>query len=83
MHWWWDGWHMGWMVVGWLIGIALVAAVIWVLITATRREQQWHAGPPQQDAAESLLRQRYARGEIDRKEYQERLEDLRKSAPRP
>ena len=38
----------------------------------------WHHGEWNRfDPAESLLRQRYARGEIDAEEYQRRREELR------
>ncbi|MDA8122849.1 MAG: SHOCT domain-containing protein [Deltaproteobacteria bacterium] len=72
----WQGtWHMGgvWMVLWWIAGVAVVAAVIWLLASRPRN------GPPMDnDSPETILKRRYARGEIDRDEYLRRLEDFRK-----
>ena len=70
----------GAMGIGWILGIlilllfwglviaAIVLAIRW-LIRADRRGA--HEGPATPDALE-LLRQRYARGEIDEAEYERR-----------
>ncbi|HSP78407.1 MAG TPA: SHOCT domain-containing protein [Myxococcaceae bacterium] len=69
MHWWNDGWHMGWMVLGWILGLLFLAALVWVLVRATQRPG---------DSPEEILKRRYARGEISREEYERRLSDLRR-----
>lgn len=77
MHWWNDwGWgHMFGMGLFWLVFVVLIVVlVVWLVRSggaggATSRE------PP----AEEILRQRYARGEIDAEEYSERLEELRRN----
>lgn len=69
----WDyGAHMGWMWLGWLVGLALLVAVIWAVARTA-------APPPPVDleSPETLLKRRYARGELDREEYERRLKDLR------
>jgi putative membrane protein len=79
------GWHMwewghgpgwGWMAVShvlWWIALAAAAVALW----------RWWvprgAGgppPPAEDAALRLLRERYARGEIDQEEFEERRRHL-------
>lgn len=65
----WFGW--GWMAVGHLLWWALVVVAIVALLRWMR------GGPPQAPAAApdralDLLRERFARGEIDREEYEER-----------
>lgn len=72
----WDyGAHMGGMMwFGWLVFILLLALGVWaVLAVSSTRVQAGDGSDP-----ERVLKGRYARGEIDREEYQRRLDDLRK-----
>lgn len=64
------GW---WMVIWWLFGIAILVLLVWVIVRAV-------GGSPgrAEDSPEQILKRRYARGEVDREEYQRRLEDLRR-----
>jgi uncharacterized membrane protein len=73
MHWWYDDGHMAWMSVWWTLGAAFfLALLVWTLVVTTR-------GPPGHaaDSAESILKRRYASGEIDRVTFQRMLDDLR------
>jgi putative membrane protein len=74
---WGDGDHMsdGWwwvMSIGWLVVIALLVVAVVVLLrhinasTTSRRE------------AEQILAARFARGELDQEEYEQRREVLRR-----
>jgi putative membrane protein len=72
MPYWFDGGHMIWMTLWWLIGIGLFVVLLWVLVGAIR--------PTQADQSpETILRRRYASGEIDTEEYERRLGALRKT----
>lgn len=62
-----------WMVLWWIAGIVFLLIVVWLLVDAGRKSP---IGPP--DNAENILKQRYARGEIDHDEYERRLTDLRR-----
>ncbi len=83
MHWaqWTNGgwWHMGAMGLFWLVVIVGVIAVVWAI---TRAAAQGSAGGPGEaggrESPEEILKRRYARGEIDREEYERRLDDLRR-----
>lgn len=66
----WYGW--GWMFVWWAIVVAAVAVVLILLAGASSRSRP-KAGP----TAEEILRDRYARGEIDRETFQRMRSDLR------
>lgn len=57
-----------WMVVASLAWIIPLAVVAWLILTATRREDR--ARP------ERILRERFARGEIDQTEYDARRRAL-------
>ena len=80
------GTGMGW---GWLLVVLLVVGVVLVVVVLLRRgrtdrtpDLRGHGdraldpdpGTPQ---AEQILAERYARGEIDAEEYEERLRRLR------
>lgn len=74
------GMGMGW---GWLFGLVLLAGVVTLIVliarlTAdragrTRGSQRSEAGPQR---AHTILAERYARGEIDTAEYEERLRTM-------
>jgi putative membrane protein len=62
---------MGMMWGGSLLLLVLIAVVIWLLIPKARTPSTRERSP------EEILRQRYARGEIDQDEYERRLKGLR------
>lgn len=68
MHWGSGWWHAGGMWVFWILVILLT---LWLVRVIARR-----ARPPEK-SAEEILRDRFARGEIDREEYEEKLRALR------
>ncbi len=70
MHWWHGDWHMGWMAIWWILGLALVAIVAWALLSSARSRGGARESP------EEVLKRRYAEGEIDRDTYQRMLADL-------
>jgi putative membrane protein len=63
----------GWMVLWWAFGIAVLVLLVW---TMTRAAGGFSPGGG--ETPEQILKRRYARGEIERDEYQRRLEDLRR-----
>jgi len=75
----WD--HMGWwMGLGWVWVILLVVLVGVVVLVAVLARGQTGSAPrtpePGRSNARAILDERYARGEIDTAEYQERLRVL-------
>jgi putative membrane protein len=78
------GGAMGFMWLWWLGGILLVVVLVWAVLRAISRSGSSRdrgrdpgAGGPV-DSPEEILRRRYASGEIDRSEYEERLRNLRR-----
>ncbi|MFP3981324.1 MAG: SHOCT domain-containing protein [Desulfobacterales bacterium] len=85
-----DDWHMGpsmmggWGFMGWFGGIFML--VVWVLVIVGLiylikwlvQSTKTESGTPRGDSAGALdiLKQRYARGEIDKAEFEEKKKDL-------
>lgn len=67
-------WGMGF---GWIIGIAVVILIIWII---TRTVNGSPNTPSQNNkSALDILNERYAKGEIDDKEYEEKANRLKQS----
>lgn len=64
------GW---WMALWWGLGIAVLVLCVWLIARAAGG-----SSVGSDDTPEQILKRRHARGEMDRDEYQRRLEDLRK-----
>lgn len=80
----WCGDHMGWggwgMMFGGTLTLVLVILVVWAI-----SQGKWPGGGPDgggsgrgEDRAEAVLREQYARGEIDEETYRRRLNELRR-----
>ncbi len=76
MMWWGGGWYG--MIFGPLIMILVLALLIAAVVLLVRwASGQWPPGAPQQGRTPlDTLKERYARGEIDREEYMRRRTDL-------
>ena len=70
------GWGMGFGTgLWWIVGIILIVIIVWVVIKMT--SQTNHSNNQQGNkSALDILKERYARGEIDKKEFEERRKDL-------
>ena len=64
------GWMMAW---GWIAGILLIALVVALIVYALSGRRS----PTPSIDAMSVLRERFARGEIDQTEYDQRARVLR------
>ncbi len=78
--WGWGMHPMGWMWGAWGIGMMLMMLVFWgLVITGIVLAIRWLATQgreSRQDSALDILRQRYARGEINREEFEAKKRDL-------
>jgi putative membrane protein len=74
----------GGLVIGLLVLVLLllvigggIAAVVWFTGQGSQGTRPRSTGPQREDKALAILRQRYARGEIDREEFERMREELR------
>jgi putative membrane protein len=66
---------MAWMGLWWIVGLGVLVLFVW----AIARAASVSAAPAgREDSPETILKRRYARGEIEHDEYERRLGDLRK-----
>jgi len=64
------GWFMGF---GWIFGLIVIGLVIWLIVTlANQNKTKIEKGKSPLD----ILKERYARGEINKEEYLDKKKDL-------
>jgi putative membrane protein len=66
----WHGYGGGMM---WIFWILIIIALVWFVAFATRRGG---IAPGNEKSALDILRERYAKGEIDREEFEQKQKDL-------
>ncbi|HID81113.1 MAG TPA: SHOCT domain-containing protein [Chromatiales bacterium] len=59
----------------WLFWIVLIVVVLWAVKSAASNENQ---STNKQKSAQDILKERYARGEIDEDEFERRKRELKK-----
>ena len=61
-------WGMGW---GWIIGLIVIAAIVWIIVKAIRQSSN-----PKQKSTLDVLNERYVRGEISKEEFEEKKKGI-------
>ena len=59
-----------------ILWIVVIGLIIWAVVAATRRPGESDIPARSADSALEILKRRYARGEINKQEYEERKKDL-------
>lgn len=65
------GFGMGW---GWFIGLAIIVVIVWIVVKVINQ-----GSVSNQSASKSaldILKERYAKGEINKEEFEEKRRDL-------
>ena len=65
------GWWL-WGILMMIVVLAAIAVVVWLIVRSVQYGRWWHTRSPR-----DILNDRYARGEIDTEEYEERISKLR------
>jgi len=65
------GFGMGW---GWIIGLIVLVLVIWVIVRSVGSASSQSLN--KEETPLDVLKKRYARGEIDKQEFEEKKRDL-------
>lgn len=66
------GWHLAGMFIFWIVLVLVIILLVrWLGVPG-----RGPSGP--HESAEEILKKRYARGEIDKEEFDRRLSDLRR-----
>ena len=70
---------MGWggMWFGWIFWLVIIGVIIWAVVTITNNRKQQNYFPRGEDAL-AILKKRYARGEINREQF-EQMKNVLKS----
>lgn len=73
-----NGMGFGGMWFGWLFWIIILVVIVWAVVTIVNKNQKNNADgniPRHRDALE-ILKERYARGEINRDQFEQMKRDL-------
>ncbi len=67
-----------WMIVNAIFWLAVIGGIVWLIVWAVRRSGtgSYNNLPPSGPSAKEIAQMRYARGEINREQYQQLLDDL-------
>lgn len=71
-HGWGMGYGMGWW---WIIGLICMVFIVWIIVKIINQNQNTNTHLGNKSALD-ILKERYARGEIDKQEFEERKKDL-------
>ncbi len=66
---------MGGMWYGWIFWLVILAVIIWVIVNQMNKNKR-DTQSPQQESALDILKKRYAQGEINKNEFEEKKKNL-------
>lgn len=74
-----DAWGWMMMLLGGLFWVAVLVLIVVVIMRLWPERGTFRSTAPREDEALSILRKRYASGEIDREDFEQRRRDLTSS----
>lgn len=80
MMWWPYSWGWGFGILGWIMPVIMIVfwgLVIWLVVVLVRRSSRHsYRMSERSDSALEILKRRYASGEINKQEFEEKKKDL-------
>lgn len=70
MHWMWGNG----MWFGWIFWVAIIGLIIFLVLNQNRRRENYY--PPNQETALDIIKKRYAKGEINKEQFDQMKKDL-------
>ena len=67
------GWMQGWGF-GWILGLIFLIIIVWIMVRTITTNNAPSAGNGK--SALDILKERYAKGEIDKNEFEEKKKDI-------
>ncbi len=64
------------MWLGWLFWLVIIGVIVWAVVKFSDSRQSDQRTAPRNEVALEILKKRYARGEIDRAEFEEKRKQL-------
>lgn len=73
-----NGMGFGGMWFGWLFWLVILAVIVWAVVTVVNKNQKnnYNGNPLRHGDALEILKERYARGEINRDQFEQMKRDL-------
>ena len=65
------GWGMGWW---WIIGIIIIVAIVWTVVKTMNKTSNINTSSGKMPL--DILKERYARGEINKEEFEEKKKEI-------
>lgn len=72
----------GYMWFGWIFWLILLGVIIWAVFTIVNRNKNIGQNLPPHETPLDVLKKRYAAGEIDAQEYEERKKIIERDSPK-
>ncbi len=61
---------------GWIFWVAIIALIIYLVVNQGNKNRQIHLPPPPPDSPLDILKRRYAKGEINKEQFEQMKKDL-------
>ena len=64
---------------GWVFWVAIIALIVYLIVNQGNKNRQIHLPPPpptQQDSPLDILKKRYAKGEINKEQFEQMKKDI-------
>jgi putative membrane protein len=61
---------------GWFFWVGIIALIVYLVVNQGNKNRQIHLPPPPPDSPLDILKRRYAKGEINKEQFEQMKKDL-------